>query len=141
MNMYTEYLYNNSLAHHGIKGQRWGKLNGPPYPLDYQEHSSIEKKQNPKATIDGRVETKAQNEKSSEESNKKLTDKQKKIIRNTVIGIGVAAAVGVSIYAYKKNPRVRGAVNDAINKLKDKKVSEESSTSYPYVLIYNEITN
>lgn len=22
--MYTEYLYNNSLAHHGIKGQRWG---------------------------------------------------------------------------------------------------------------------
>ena len=23
--MYTEYLYNNSLAHHGIKGQKWGE--------------------------------------------------------------------------------------------------------------------
>ena len=22
------------LAHHGILGQKWGKRNGPPYPLD-----------------------------------------------------------------------------------------------------------
>ena len=22
------------IAHHGIKGQRWGVQNGPPYPLD-----------------------------------------------------------------------------------------------------------
>lgn len=27
--------YNNSISHHGIKGQRWGVRNGPPYPLDY----------------------------------------------------------------------------------------------------------
>ena len=25
----SDYLY-----HHGIKGQKWGKRNGPPYPLD-----------------------------------------------------------------------------------------------------------
>ena len=24
----------NTLAHHGIKGQKWGIRNGPPYPLD-----------------------------------------------------------------------------------------------------------
>lgn len=34
----------NYLAHHGILGQRWGKKNGPPYPLDAGEHSSSEKK-------------------------------------------------------------------------------------------------
>lgn len=31
-------------AHHGIEGQKWGKRNGPPYPLDYGDHSSEEKK-------------------------------------------------------------------------------------------------
>ena len=32
------------LAHHGILGQKWGKKNGPPYPLGYNDHSSSEKK-------------------------------------------------------------------------------------------------
>ena len=32
------------LAHHGILGQRWGKRNGPPYPLSYGSHSASEKK-------------------------------------------------------------------------------------------------
>lgn len=26
-------MYNNSLCHHGVDGQRWGHKNGPPYPL------------------------------------------------------------------------------------------------------------
>lgn len=26
--------YNRWLAHHGVKGQKWGERNGPPYPLD-----------------------------------------------------------------------------------------------------------
>lgn len=34
----------NYLAHHGIAGQKWGKRNGPPYPLDYGDHSAAEKK-------------------------------------------------------------------------------------------------
>lgn len=27
------YIYGDSLMHHGIKGQKWGIENGPPYPL------------------------------------------------------------------------------------------------------------
>ena len=32
------------LYHHGIRGQRWGRKNGPPYPLDAGDHSAAERK-------------------------------------------------------------------------------------------------
>lgn len=32
------------LIHHGIEGQKWGRRNGPPYPLSYDAHSVSEKK-------------------------------------------------------------------------------------------------
>ena len=35
------YNYPDELYHHGIKGQRWGKRNGPPYPLNPQTHASV----------------------------------------------------------------------------------------------------
>ena len=34
------------LTHHGILGQKWGKQNGPPYPLNPANRSSVEKKRN-----------------------------------------------------------------------------------------------
>lgn len=34
----------NYLAHHGILGMKWGKKNGPPYPLGASDHSAAEKK-------------------------------------------------------------------------------------------------
>jgi len=34
----------NYFEHHGILGQKWGKKNGPPYPLDAKDHSASEKK-------------------------------------------------------------------------------------------------
>ena len=38
------YDSNDYLSHHGIQGQKWGKKNGPPYPLSAGAHSSAEKK-------------------------------------------------------------------------------------------------
>lgn len=38
INVGMEYL-----EHHGILGQKWGKQNGPPYPLDSGDHSLSEK--------------------------------------------------------------------------------------------------
>lgn len=32
------------ICHHGILGQKWGKRNGPPYPLDVGSYSTAEKK-------------------------------------------------------------------------------------------------
>ena len=34
----------NQLTHHGIKGQKWGVRNGPPYPITLEDHSKTEKK-------------------------------------------------------------------------------------------------
>ena len=36
-------MNNTYLIHHGIKNQKWGDRNGPPYPLSASAHSSAEK--------------------------------------------------------------------------------------------------
>ena len=38
--------YQDWLAHHGIKGQKWGKMHGPPYPLTDDQRSFDENQKN-----------------------------------------------------------------------------------------------
>lgn len=50
--MYSNYEapndYRNYIKHHGIKGQKWGVKNGPPYPLDAKVSKAIKKGKNTK---------------------------------------------------------------------------------------------
>lgn len=42
--MEYKVITTNDLCHYGIKGQKWGKRNGPPYPLDASDKSASEKR-------------------------------------------------------------------------------------------------
>lgn len=44
--------YSACLAHHGILGQKWGKRNGPPYPLNPEDHSKAERKAGWRKSLD-----------------------------------------------------------------------------------------
>lgn len=77
----------HTLTHHGILGQKWGKRNGPPYPLDESDHSAAEKK--------AAKESSGKKSNSGEKTERKgLTDGQKRALK-----IG-AAAVGTALLAY-----------------------------------------
>ena len=102
------------ICHHGIKGQKWGVKNGPPYPLDAGDHSASEKKYMSKKkssksskTSSGSKKSKKSSknidknsEKSQNEDKKKrgLTDKQKKYIK---IGAAVAATAIIAYGTYR----------------------------------------
>lgn len=44
MESWRDELYHSELYHHGIKGQKWGVKNGPPYPLKAGARSAAERK-------------------------------------------------------------------------------------------------
>ena len=88
--MRNDYLY-----HHGIRGMSWGKRNGPPYPLGFSQHSSKEKRLNPRSAIDGNPDTNAK------QSRKGLSKGAKTAI--VITGSAVVAGIAAyGIYKYSK---------------------------------------
>lgn len=86
------YLY-----HHGILGQRWGKRNGPPYPLGKSDHSKSEKQAGWKKSLDSSSEKSYNSDKESKEK-RHLTDGQKRAIK---IGATVAATALLAYGTYR----------------------------------------
>ena len=91
------YVKTEELYHHGIKGQKWGKRNGPPYPLDVNDYSASEKKASyKKSPGGGRNEDLYDRNRSSKKL--QLSDNQKKAIK---IGAAVAVTALAAYGAYK----------------------------------------
>lgn len=102
------------LVHHGIKGQRWGKRNGPPYPLAPSDHSALEKKALRKTN---RGESLQKESDPVKTKSFRLSDKQKKALK---IGAAVVATALVAYGGYKlyKNGAFDKLADFGHNKLK-----------------------
>lgn len=98
----AQSLPNNTLAHHGILGMKWGRKNGPPYPIGVSDHSASEKKAGWRKSLDRPAKdthTKKGSSKNDAGTEKRgLTDKQKKAIK---IGIAATATTLAVIGGYK----------------------------------------
>ena len=58
INYYNPYVREElMLYHHGVLGQRWGRKNGPPYPLDAGDHSASEKRAGWRKSLAGGIKT------------------------------------------------------------------------------------
>jgi hypothetical protein len=85
--------YNNELYHHGILGQKWGRKNGPPYPLDASDHSAAEKKAGWRKSLSVDDSNNAQ---------RRLTEEQKARLKKALKYGAIAAGTGLAVYgAYK----------------------------------------
>lgn len=93
----------NELYHHGILGQRWGKRNGPPYPLGTSEHSASEKKAGWRRSLDKTPKNKYNGDGSEKENtDDKLVRRGKKAVKIALISIGAVAVTSLAVYgAYK----------------------------------------
>ena len=83
------WLPSDILVHHGIKGQKWGQRNGPPYPLTASSYSSAEKHARSKMNFGGSRQFKG------------LSDKQKKYIKIGAIAVGASIAICGGVYLHK----------------------------------------
>ena len=156
--MHNTYSYikykkeNEYLAHHGILGQKWGKKNGPPYPLDAEDHSAAEKKENHGHYSQGVTQDRggsssgsgsssgAQNE---PQNDKKQIDK-KKILKAAAITAGVVTVVGgtsIGVALAVKEPEV---FSNAFNDIKSNilhKASDESAEDKLREEVFNNLKN
>lgn len=82
----------STLTHHGILGMKWGKRNGPPYPLSMNQKSAAEKSADNQSNSNSEKDVGV-----SKRSHSGLTDKQKHYIKVGAAATGVAlAAIGTA---------------------------------------------
>lgn len=109
------YYYTSHLAHHGIKGQKWGVENGPPYPLGSGDHNASERKAGWRSSLkkssdkNNKKASRGDEENSDKKKKFQLTDKQKKYIK---IGVGVTAGILAAYGGYELYKHLNRSQNE-----------------------------
>lgn len=100
-----QLITRGELSHHGILGMRWGKKQGPPYPLDAGEHSAAEKKAGWRKSLEDSAAKNYREKGLSEEEAREAAAKRATLVRNVAIGAAVAVGVAAAYTAYGKYGR------------------------------------
>lgn len=100
------------LAHHGIFGQKWGKKNGPPYPLSNSDRSAAERKANPES-------------KSSKEKKKPLSDRVSRGNVNDIRSDADTAVRGIAKMIPRKQKDLSGYSDAELQKIVNRQRLEQ----------------
>ena len=76
MEYYAIHLSGDPLSHHGIAGQKWGVRNGPPYPLQYGDHSKRELREMRKKARQAARKKNVKKAEAEREANKQLIESE-----------------------------------------------------------------
>ena len=95
--IYETYTVGGYLYHHGIAGQKWGKRNGPPYPLKPNAHSPSEKKAGWKSSLSSNTDINKRINKLRKKEITKDANEQKAIAELLAITVGPYVAMMLPI--------------------------------------------
>lgn len=116
-------FYDDYIAHHGILGMKWGKQNGPPYPLGSGDHSKSERSAGWKKSLGGgRNEEMYDRKKKFKAANKVATVPKKKDRHERAADASSRDAEDLRKHGYKEEA-------DAVQKVSDQQRAKSKTAN------------
>lgn len=113
--MKARRLRNDELYHHGIKGQRWGIQNGPPYPLNSKKEYKNAKKHS-RSMFGGEAAYAKKSKAAHQMANTKEIQESKKKYSDSMMELDDY----LSDYAKKNDAKIESAAKKSLKILSDK---------------------